>query len=126
MLERFEGLRECFFECQPGLARGENREDNDAVVGHEEGDEEGLAESDDAHARVMEGECLASWWKVGKLLDVIRQGAHVVARRDFGAAHGRDRASKFSELLPSLARQDQARALPGHFSPRSARISSSV
>ena len=60
MLERFEGLRECFFECQPGLARGENREDDDAVVGHEEGDEEGLAESDDAHTRVMQGERLAS------------------------------------------------------------------
>ena len=60
MLERFEGLCECFFECQPGLARGENREDDDAVVGHEEGDEEGLAESDDAHARVMQGERLAS------------------------------------------------------------------
>ena len=60
MLERFEGLCECFFECQPGLARGENREDDDAVVGYEEGYEEGFAESDDAHTRVMEGECLAS------------------------------------------------------------------
>lgn len=106
--------------------RGENREDDDAVVGYEEGDEERLAESDDAHTRVMQGERLASQWKVWKLLDVIRRGAHVVACRDFGAAHGRDGASKVSELLPSLARQDQARALPGHFSPRSARISSSV
>ena len=56
----FEGLRQCFFECQPGLARGENRDDDDAVVGHEETDEEVLAESDDAHTRVMQGECLAS------------------------------------------------------------------
>lgn len=119
-------MPKCFFECQPGLARGENREDDDAVVGYEEGDEERLAESDDAHTRVMQGERLASQWKVGKLLDVIRQGAHVVACRDFGAAHGRDGASKFSELLPSFARQDQARALPVHFNPRSARISSSV
>lgn len=60
MLERFEGLRECFFECQPGLACGKNREDDDAVVGHEKSDEERLAESDDAHTRVMQGECLAS------------------------------------------------------------------
>lgn len=60
MLERFEGLCECFFQRQPGLARGKNREDNDAVVGHEEGDEEGFAESDDAHARVVQGERLAS------------------------------------------------------------------
>ena len=37
-LEGFEGLRECFFECQPGLARGENRKDDDAVVGHEKSD----------------------------------------------------------------------------------------
>ena len=59
-LERFEGLRECFFECQPGLACGKNREDDDAVVGREEGDEEGLAESDDAHTRVVQGERLAA------------------------------------------------------------------
>ena len=58
-LEGFEGLCKCLFECQPGLARGENREDDDAVAGHEEGDEEGLAESDDAHTRVMQGERLA-------------------------------------------------------------------
>ena len=57
--ERFEGLRECLFECQPGLARGKNREDDDAVVGYEKSDEEGLAESDDAHTRVMQGERLA-------------------------------------------------------------------
>lgn len=126
MLERFEGLCECFFQRQPGLARGENREDDDAVVGHEEGDEEGFAESGDAHARMMQGERLASLRKVGELLDVIREGTHVVACRDFGTADGRDGASKFSELLSSFARQDQARALPVHFNSSSARISSSV
>lgn len=59
-LEGFEGLCECFFKRQPGLARGENREDGDAVVGHEESDKEGLAESDDAHSRMVQGECLAA------------------------------------------------------------------
>ena len=54
MLERFDGLCECFFECQPGLARGEKREDDDAVVGHEEADQEVVAETDDAHSRVMQ------------------------------------------------------------------------
>ena len=53
-LERFDGLCQSFFECQPGLTCRKNREDGDAVVGHEESDQEGLAESDDPHARVME------------------------------------------------------------------------
>ena len=34
--------------------RGEKRENDDATVGHEEADQEGLAESDDAHSRVMQ------------------------------------------------------------------------
>ena len=49
-----EGLRQCFFQREPGLTCGEKREDDDAVVGHEEGDEEGFAETDDAHSRVMQ------------------------------------------------------------------------
>ena len=122
----FEHVGQYFFERQPGLACGENREDDNAVVGHEENDKESFAESDDAHPRVMQRDSLAAQRKVGKVLDVIREGSHVVAGRDRGITHGRDGLSEFSKLLPSLACQDQAKALLGHFSPNSARTSLSV
>ena len=71
LLEGLECLSQRLFECEPGLACGEDRQDDNAVMSHDEGDEEHLPETDDAHTGMVTRECSAAQRQIGDLLDVV-------------------------------------------------------